>query len=484
MLARSVFAASLSATAVFAETGANGEVELTGEVAVLTKSNFDDYLKDWATGALVEFYAPWCGHCKKLEPEYNAAAKQLKEDNIKAGLGKVDATVEGDLASRFGVQGYPTLKWFVGGKDTEYDGPRDAKGIVKWLKDMTGPALIRDTPNEKDALQVIVYDKEEPEWLEGLAKTNRKKGAWYYQEGEPKVVVKHLGEDAIEKEGAVTKEDVETFFKDNGFPLYGGLDGETFSTYIERGIGMIWTLYEMKGGNAKEVVEGVRPFWTEIGKELAGKYSVTWTNTEEFGKVLENMFGITEFPRMVVQTTAGDKKKWVYDGPMDDKEALLEYLKKIENKEIEPDLKSEPVPESNDEPVKTVVGKNFNELVFDEKRDVLLEVYAPWCGHCKKLEPEYVKVGKKVIKEKMEDMLTIAKMDGTANDSPADDFTWSGFPTIFYVKAGDKKPSKFDGGRDAKSIWKWLKKNHSQADKVKDLLAANKADKDGAKEEL
>jgi len=123
----------------------------------------------------------------------------------------------------------------------------------------------------------------------------------------------------------------------------------------------------------------------------------------------------------------------------------------------------------------------LEELVFSEEKDVLFEVYAPWCGHCKKLEPEYNKVAKKVVKEGFEDILTIAKMDGTQNDSPVDSLTWSGFPTIYYVKAGNKSPIKYDGARDAKGIWKWIKKNHSKADVIKEKLAA-KADK--KKEEL
>merc|ERR1712126_315494 len=77
---------------------------------------------------------------------------------------------------------------------------------------------------------------------------------------------------------------------------------------------------------------------------------------------------------------------------------------------LKPYIKSEPVPESNDGPVKVVVGETFNEIVKDPTKDVLIEFYAPWCGHCKKLAPIYDELGEKLKDNKD---IVIAKMDAT-----------------------------------------------------------------------
>ena len=75
---------------------------------------------------------------------------------------------------------------------------------------------------------------------------------------------------------------------------------------------------------------------------------------------------------------------------------MTEFVNKLKNDELEPFLKSEPVPESNDGPVTVAVGKNFDDVVTNNGKDTLIEFYAPWCGHCKKLAPVFDELGTKV----------------------------------------------------------------------------------------
>lgn len=137
---------------------------------------------------IVEFYAPWCGHCKKLAPEYSKAAKSLKGD---ARLGAVDCDVEKEIAQKYGVTGFPTIKVFKEGgegKAETYDGPRTAEGIIEFVKGDAGTAnpyskliptlkyletynFLYLAPNDK-LPKVILFssgEKDTPSWFANLA---------------------------------------------------------------------------------------------------------------------------------------------------------------------------------------------------------------------------------------------------------------------------------------------------------------------------
>jgi protein disulfide-isomerase-like protein len=96
-------------------------------------------------------------------------------------------------------------------------------------------------------------------------------------------------------------------------------------------------------------------------------------------------------------------------------------------------LKSEPVPEKNDGPVRVLVGKLFKEEVLDTQKDVLILLHAPWCGHCQKMMPDFDKLGKAFAKN---DNIVIAKMDATANDVESPAYKITGFPSLFFAKKG------------------------------------------------
>jgi len=127
----------------------------------------------------------------------------------------------------------------------------------------------------------------------------------------------------------------------------------------------------------------------------------------------------------------------------------------VKNGKAKAYLRSQIPPKKQSRPVLTVTGKTFHDIVLDPTKDVVVELYAPWCGHCKKFEPEFKKLAKTLSSDKN---LVFSKMDATANDAP-DGFDVHGYPTIYFARGADVKPVKYEGNRDIDDIKKFLKEN-------------------------
>lgn len=138
-------------------------------------------------------------------------------------------------------------------------------------------------------------------------------------------------------------------------------------------------------------------------------------------------------------------------------EGLAAFVGKVNSGEIKPFLKSAPIPESNDEPVKVVVGQTFEQIVMGSAQEVLVKFYAPWCGHCKDLAPHYEEAAKRLANNPN---ILLVKVDSTENEVSGVDV--QGFPTLkFWGKDKSAEPLEYNGGRDADGIVAWLKE-HTQ----------------------
>ncbi|KAM4687577.1 protein disulfide-isomerase TMX3 isoform 1-T1 [Discoglossus pictus] len=97
---------------------------------------------------IVDFYAPWCGHCKKLEPVWNEVGLEMRSSGSPVRVGKMDATVHSSIASEFGVRGFPTIKLLKGEMAYNYRGPRTKEDIIEFANRVAGP-LIRQLPSQQ-----------------------------------------------------------------------------------------------------------------------------------------------------------------------------------------------------------------------------------------------------------------------------------------------------------------------------------------------
>jgi len=457
--------------------------EITKEegVLVLTEKNFEQALSE-NEFVLVEFYAPWCGHCKALAPEYAKAAGQLAEKDSPVKLGKVDATEEGPLAEKFEVRGYPTLKFFKNGKPMEYNGGRTADTIITWVEKKTGPPAV--TLDSVDAAKKFIEDNEiavvgffadmESEAAKafkevaganddhkfGLAAAGSDIATENKVEGDAIVLFKKFDEGRNDMtEGLTDVEAIGKFVASNALPLVVEFNHETAQKIFSGEIKSHLLMFVSKKSDEYKAQHETAQ---TIAKEYKGQLLfVTIDTDEEDHKRILEFFGMKEdeIPGMRLIKLAEDMAKYKPETTGLDEANIRAFVSDFLEGKLKQHLLSEEIPEDWDaKPVKVLVGKNFEQVALDVEKNVLVEFYAPWCGHCKQLAPTWDKLG-----EKFEDNadIVIAKMDSTGNE--LEDIKIQGFPTIKLFKKGDNKIVNYSGDRTLEGFEKFLEAETSDA---------------------
>ncbi|KAK7463957.1 hypothetical protein BaRGS_00038039 [Batillaria attramentaria] len=446
------------------------------DVLEFTDDNFKDKVAQHDV-ILVEFYAPWCGHCKKLAPEYEKAATRLKSNDPPVPLAKVDCTEEKDTCSQYGVSGYPTLKIFKGGElKKDYDGPREADGIVRVMQKEAGPSSKEITePSELDkflskesaavvgfftdadsslakTFQKVADTTDDMRFAHTVAKSVLDK--YDYKDEivlfRPKAMQNKFEESAVKFPDSPSHGNIKLFLEKEQFGLCGHRTSANAGKFKRPLFVAFYDVDYVK--NAKGT-----NYWRnrvmKVAKKLTDEGLSAYFAVSNKGEMLQELeecgLETSSDAPVVCGYDSASRKFYLQQFTMDKFE---QFVRDVLDQKLDPYLKSEPVPD-NDQPLKVAVAKNFQELVNDPDRDVLIEFYAPWCGHCKNLAPKYEELAEKM---KDEPEITIAKMDATANDVPTP-YEVRGFPTIYFAPKGSKSsPKKYESGREVDDFIKYL----------------------------
>lgn len=443
------------------------------DVKQLNKDTFKAFVEENDL-VLAEFFAPWCGHCKALAPEYETAATTLKEKDI--ALVKVDCTEEQDLCQEYGVEGYPTLKVFRGPENiSPYGGQRKADSLISYMTKQALPAVsdvTKDTLEEfktADKVVLVAYfaadDKASNETFTSVA--NGLRDNYLFGATNDAALAKAEG---VEQPGLVLyksfddgkdvftekfdADNIKEFAKVASTPLIGEVGPETYSGYMAAGIPLAYIFAETPE-EREEFAKELKP----LALKHKGAINFATIDAKAFGQHAGNLnLKVGTWPAFAIQRTdKNEKYPYDQDNKITEKD-IGTFVEDFLAGKVEPSIKSEPIPETQG-PVNVVVAKNYKELVIDNDKDVLLEFYAPWCGHCKALAPKYEELGELYASEEFSKLVTIAKVDATANDVPDE---IQGFPTIKLFPAGKKdSPVDYTGSRTVEDLVQFIKDNGS-----------------------
>jgi thioredoxin domain-containing protein 5 len=359
---------------------------------------------------LVMFYAPWCGHCKRLHPTWDELSKKFSENEEKdVVIAKVDCTVETAVCSDNDVTGYPTLKFFK--KDSEeaaekYRGGRDLENLVKFINKEMG------------------LEQEKEDLVSEAATAD--KGLYV------------LSERSFP--GHVAKKD--TFVK----------------------------FYAPWCGHCTKLA----PIWDDLASEFESDDSVSVAKIDcTTASALCQEHEVKGYPTLAYFRNGKKIENYRGARNLKEMKDFIVSMKEMKGKASDtadkvPSADAVPAADANAEStVALLTVDNFKDTV--KSGVTLVKFFAPWCGHCKRLAPVWEELA---AKYEGNDAVTIAKVDCTSDDNKNKELCSeqgvNGFPTLLLFKDG-AKVEEFSGKRTTETLQEFVNK-HSDAKDKKDEL--------------
>ncbi|OWZ68870.1 protein disulfide-isomerase domain [Cryptococcus neoformans] len=229
---------------------------------------------------------------------------------------------------------------------------------------------------------------------------------------------------------------------------------------------------QIVGQNKGALVEFFAP-WCGHCKNLAPTYElladafpsdkviIAKTDADGVGRELGSRFGVSGFPTLK-WFPAGSLEPIPYSGARD-LETLAAFVTKQSG--VKSNIKPPPPPAYTELDV-----SNFDEVVLNESKNVLVAFTAPWCGHCKNMKPAYEKVAK-IFSSEPDVVIALMDADDAENKPVAQRYGVSSFPTIKFFPKGSKEPVAYDSGRTAEQFVNWINEKSGTHRSVSGLLS-------------
>lgn len=468
-------------------------VSTQAELLTLTNDNFH-HTTTQNPLVLVMWHADWCNtNCDNLRSAMQEADAALSKLNPPVKVAQMDIEqTSDDLKDKYGIRGAPNLKLFRNGEAEMFRGLRDTEGIVHYLTLLNGPAVTdvstmeeyNALANNERMLHLVLgfFDKKEGaeyDLFAGLAEELRRDFSF--------VAISSGADEALYSKFGVPKTGNSlTYYKSwdkADHPKFtGAWENKTVTRFIREHshprlavFGTTWAKY--LNGHDLPIVHFILPFDDPLGADAQSKNPKDYEIAEAITQVLDfkdkvtfclspmsrkrgqiDNMGYKDARKLIMASKWGSKDRYIYEEQTWTFDGLGRWITRYYKGRVYPWVKSAPVPiQDPSSYVVEVVGKTFREIVLTPEKDVLIEFYAPWCGHCKRLIPEYERLAKRFRKVPT---VTIAKIDATANDWPEKEkLKVTGYPTIYFVKGGSSNigVSKFKYKRDYATMKKYIK---------------------------
>ncbi|XP_076456070.1 protein disulfide-isomerase A5-like [Babylonia areolata] len=495
--------------------------EEPSEVVHLEDDTFDDFVKEHPS-VLVMFYAPWCGHCKKMKPDYTEAAQLIKDQEVAGVLAAVDATKHRKLAETYSIKGFPTLKYFKDGEFAFDVNEREKDKIIDFLKDPKEPPPppapepsweevesdivhlneenFRPTLKKRKHALVMFYapwcghcKKAKPEFMAAAAKfkedgkvmfgavdctTQQGICAAHDVTGYPTFKYFNYNKNSQKYMGGREENDFVNFMRDPlspspsppttsppakpeedwadiaGKDVIGFLTKDTFDSFVLSKGSVLVMFYAPWCGHCKRMKPAFGQAATVVTDEKIGALAAVDATVEQ---ELGDRFEIRGYPTL--KYFKDGKFAFEYSGgrSADD---IIAFMRNPDA----PPTKPPPEPEWSDivSDVHHLTDTTFSDFISTNKKTLVM-FYAPWCGHCKKMKPDYMSAATK-LKEEVPGA-KLAAVDATKFKDLASKYSIKGYPTLKYFEDGALK-ADYKGGRTAADLVAFFKKTSDKKEEL------------------